>query len=102
MMRSVWNGAALEKVVITSHEEVKRVDGPFILGTIENRGTESVRMPQVQADLLDKAGKFVDQCFGYINGSLKAGEVRNFKVTCGSKDKPVAEHESYKLRVVGL
>ena len=79
-----------------------RADGTFILGTIENRGTESVRTPQVQADLLDKTGKFVDQCSGYVAGSVKAGEVRNFKVSCGGKDRPIAEHESYKLRVVGL
>jgi hypothetical protein len=102
MMRSVWNDAAFEKVVITSQEETKRADGTFILGIIENRGTESIRSPTVQADLLDKTGKFVDQCWGYLMGSLQAGEARHFKVTCGTKDKPVAEHDSYKLRVVGM
>jgi hypothetical protein len=102
MMKSVWNEAAAEKVVITSHEEVKRDDGIYILGTLENRSSESVRTTSVQADLFDKAGKFVDQCTGYLGSSLKAGEARNFKVACGSKEKPVAEHASYKLRVVGM
>lgn len=91
MMKSLWNEAGIEKLVITSQDEVKRDDGVYILGTIENRGGESVRMASLQADLFDKAGKFVDQCSGYLNSSLKPGGVRNFKVTCGSKDKPVAE-----------
>jgi hypothetical protein len=102
MMKSMWNEAGVEKLVITSQDEVKRDDGNYILGTIENRGGESVRMASLQADLFDQAGKFVDQCSGYMGSSLKAGEVRNFKVTCGGKDKPVAEHASYKLRVVGM
>jgi len=102
MMNAVWNDKANEKVVISSHAEVKRADGWDILGTIENRSDESVRMTTIQADLFDKDGKFVDQCSGYVGSSTKAGESRNFKVTCGSKDKPVAEHASYKLRVGGM
>jgi hypothetical protein len=102
MMNRVWNEAGIEKLVITSQDEVKRDDGVYILGTVENRGDESVRSASIQADLYDKAGKFVDQCSGYLGAYLKPGEVHNFKVTCGGKDKPVAEHASYKLRVTGM
>ena len=102
MMKSFWNEAAVEKVVVTSHEEVKRDDVIYILGTLENRSGESVRSTSVQVDLFDKAGKFVDQCSGHLGSSLKPDEPRNFKVACGSKDKPVAEHASYKLRVLGM
>ena len=103
MSSSVWNDAALEKVVVTKHEEVKRDQALFILGTVENQGTETVRMPNVQVDLFDKNGKFVEQCSEYIKGALKPGESRNFKASCGGcKDHPPVEHASYKVRVIGL
>ena len=102
MMSSIWNEAGIEKLVITQQEEVKRDDGVYILGTIENRGEESVRSISLQVDLFDKAGKFVDQCSGHLGSSTKPGEARNFKVACSTKEKPVAEHASYKLRVAGM
>ena len=103
MWASAWNDAALEKVVVSKHEEVKRDQALFILGTVENRGTETVRMPNVEVDLFDKNGKFVEQCSEYIKGGLKPGESRNFKVSCGGcKERPPVEHASYKVRVIGL
>src|ERR1700687_2163428 len=60
MMKSFSDDAGIEKLVITSQDEVKRDDGVYILGTIENRGGETVRTISLQADLFEKAGKFVD------------------------------------------
>jgi len=102
MMNSMWSDTASEKILITSHAEVKRADGADILGTIENRSDDSVRITSIQADLFDKDGKFVDQCSGYLSSSTKAGESRNFKISCGTKEKPIAEHASYKLRLGGM
>lgn len=102
MLQSMWNEPGLEKVVVTAQEEVKRDDATYILGTVENQGPESVRMSTVQADLFDSAGKFVDQCSEHMSSALRAGAVRNFKINCGNKDKPVADHASYKVRVVGM
>lgn len=103
MTASAWNDVALDKVFVSKHEEVKRDQALFILGTIENRGSETVRMPTVQVDLFDKNGKFVEQCSEYIKGGLKPGESRNFKVSCGvCKGHPSVEHASYKIRVIGL
>lgn len=103
MTASVWNGAALEKVVVSKHEEVKRDGAVFILGTVENHAADPLRAASIEVDLFDKSGKFVDQCTEYLKGSLKPGEARNFKVSCGGcKERPVVAHESYKIRVVGL
>ena len=103
MAASVWNDAALEKVTITKHEEVRRNDDVFILGTVENQRAEAVRTLSIQVDLFDKDGKFVDQCSEYLRGALKPAESRNFKVSCGGcKKRPVITHESYKIRVIGL
>jgi hypothetical protein len=102
MMKSVWNDTAIDKLVVTSPEEVPYQQGSFILGMVENRGGESVRMARVEIDLFDKAGKFVDQCSERYVLSLRPNEARNFKVTCGTNEKPVAEHASFKVRVVGM
>jgi hypothetical protein len=103
MTASMWSDEGIEKVKFTKHEEVKRGTSVYILGTIENSASVPIRSLTIQVDLLDKNGKFVEQCSEYIRGTFKAGESRNFKVSCGGcKDKPVVEHESYKLRAVGI
>jgi len=100
-MNSVWNDAAIDKLVVTSPEEVPYQQGSFILGYIENRSDKSVRMARVEIDLFDKAGKFVDQCQERYM-SLRPNEARNFKVTCGTNENPVADHASFKVRIVGM
>jgi len=99
MMDSMWGNKGLEKVIVTKHERVKRNESVIVLGTIENQGTDPVRVLTIQVDLFDKTGKFVDQCQDYVQGALHGGESRNFRVSCGDKDKPVIEHESYKIRL---
>jgi hypothetical protein len=75
----------------------------YVLGTVENQAAESVRALNVQVDLFDQDGKFVDQCSEYLKGALKAGESRNFKVSCGGcKQRPTVAHASYKVKVIGL
>jgi len=101
MMKSVWNDTAIDKLVVTSPEEVPYQQGSFILGYIENRSDKSVRMARVEIDLFDKAGKFVDQCQERYM-SLRPNEARNFKVTCGTNENPVADHASFKVRIVGM
>lgn len=103
MMASVWNDAAVQKVVVTKHEKVKRDESFVILGTVENQSTDTVRLINVEVDLFDRDGKFVEQCAEYIRGTIRGGESRNFKVTCGGcKGKPVVEHETYKVRIAGM
>ena len=102
MMASVWNDKALDQVVITKHEEVRAKELVEVLGTVENKSADTTRGLTIQVDLFDKTGRFVDQCQQYLSGGLRAGESRNFKVTCGGKEKPVAEHETYKVLVNGM
>jgi len=103
MTASMWNDAALENVIVAQHEEVKRDEAVFILGTVENRSAAAVRAVSIQVDLFDQDGKFVDQCSEYLRGALKPAESRNFKVSCGGcKDRPAVAHASYKVRVIGM
>jgi phytoene dehydrogenase-like protein len=53
----------------------------------------------IQANLFNH-GKFVDQYSTYLTGSLAPGHSQFFKISCGCKDTPSAEHDSYKLEVL--
>ncbi len=100
-MDSVWGEQAADKVVVTHHEKASRGETISVLGTVENRGTQPARILNIQVDLYDKSGKFVDQCQEYVRGTLYAGESRNFKVSCGTKEEPIVEHKTYEVRVSG-
>jgi len=45
-------------------------------------------------------GKFVDQYSTYLSGLLAPGTTKHFKILCGCKETPAAEHDSYKVTVV--
>jgi hypothetical protein len=100
-MESFWD-RGVENVVVKAHEKVARDSSVVVLGTLENQGTESVRTMHIQVDLFDKNEKFVDQCHTYLTDVLKAGETRNFKVSCGDRKTPVVDHATYKVRVGGM
>jgi hypothetical protein len=102
MESSTFNDTIAETVIITKSEETKLPESAFILGTIENRGSKPAHSVRITADFYDKQGKFVDQSYTYLPGSLDAGDSRHFKLICGEpKGKMVMEHESYKLVVTG-
>jgi hypothetical protein len=45
--------------------------------------------------------KLVDQYSTYLTGAIEPGKSQYFKISCGCKDTPPAEHDSYKLEVIG-
>ncbi|WP_284620800.1 FxLYD domain-containing protein [Aquabacterium humicola] len=103
MMASVWNQTSTKNLQIVKHEKVEREDQTLVLGTVRNDTTEAIRFANVEVDLFDSAGKFVEQCSHVLNGSVSPGEERNFKVVCGGcKDKPTVQHSTYKVRVAGM
>ena len=89
------------KEIVLSDVEERKDDGRVsIIGTLKNSGTRPARGVQIEVDLFQK-GKFVDQYSTYVSGSIAPGESRNFKVACGCKDTPPAEHDSFKAQVRG-
>jgi hypothetical protein len=101
-MTPSFDPTRIDQVSVTGHEEVKRDGEVFFLGTLENHNSGPVRIVKIQVDLFDKQGRLVDICEEHVRGPLKPAESANFKVSCGSKGKPVVEHDSYKIHPVGL
>lgn len=95
------SGEDLQKdIAITGAEEVKHDGVTAIIGTATNHGKKVARGIHIQANLFNH-GKFVDQFSTYLTGAIQPGKSQYFKISCGCKDTPPAEHDTYKLEVLG-
>jgi hypothetical protein len=101
VMQEDVGGRDFEKsIALTGVEEVKHDGVTAIIGTATNQGTKAARGIHIQANLFNH-DKFVDQYSTYLTGAIGAGKSQYFKISCGCKDSPPAEHDSYKLEVLG-
>jgi hypothetical protein len=89
-----------KKIELLNVEEQKHDGVTSIIGSAKNSGTKPVRSVEIRANLFNH-GKFVDQYSTYLSGTLAPGEAQYFKISCGCKDTPPAEHDSYKVEVIG-
>lgn len=87
---------ALEAVDVEWHNETDR---PYFTGRVVNKGNAVARGIQVEINLF-LGSKFVDQYTTYVTGAIPAGGERYFKVGCGCKDAPPAQHDSFRALVV--
>jgi hypothetical protein len=93
-------GHDLAKDIALSGVGEEKHDGTTaIIGTATNNGKKPARGVHIQANLFNH-GKFVDQYSTYLTGALAPGKSQYFKISCGCKDTPPAEHDSYKLEVL--
>jgi hypothetical protein len=80
--------------------EIKENDSVWIVGRIENlRKDRPIRGIELQANLY-KGTVFVDQYTESIYGGLKPAEKRLFKISCGCKGNPPAEHDRFEVVVI--
>jgi hypothetical protein len=86
-------------IEIAGAEEVKHDGVTAIIGTATNHGKKAARSIHIQANFFNH-DKFVDQYSTYLSGALEPGKSQYFKISCGCKDTPPAEHDSYKLVVL--
>jgi len=87
-----------DKIVVSGVEKMKTGGQTYFVGLLTNKSERAARGLHVEVNLFNK-DKFVDQYSTYLTGSLAAGESQHFKINCGCKDNPPAEHTSYKIRV---
>ena len=100
-MQAEHSGEELQKdIAITGAEEVKHDGVTAIIGTATNHGKKAAHGIHIQANLFNH-DKFVDQYSTYLTGAIQPGKSQYFKISCGCKDTPPAEHDSYKLEVLG-
>jgi hypothetical protein len=91
---------SVDGIKILTHEKLVRGDDVVVLGRIKNEGKTTKSNYALEVELFDKNDKFVELCRESYFGSIRPGEERNFKVTCGGcQQKPVPEHASYKIRI---
>jgi hypothetical protein len=88
-----------KEIVLSDVNEQKHDGITAILGKATNTGKSEAHAVHIQANLFDH-GKFVDQYSTYLTGALAPGSSQFFKISCGCKDSPPAEHDSYKLEVL--
>jgi hypothetical protein len=97
---TTFGGETSRKDLILSNVEEQKHDGvTSIIGSVKNSGKKPARAVHIQANLFNH-GKFVDQYSTYLSGTLAPEESQYFKISCGCKDTPPAEHDSYKVEVV--
>lgn len=87
---------ALEAVDVEWHNDTDR---PYFTGRVVNKGKAIARGLQVEINLF-QGQKFVDQYTTYVTGAVPAGGERYFKVSCGCKDSPPAQHDSFRVLIV--
>ena len=90
---------SLKSVVLSDVEEMKHGELVSIVGSAKNSGSRPLRGVQIRANLF-KQGKFVDQYSTSLSGTLEPGGSQYFKITCGCRDSPPAEHDGFKVEVV--
>jgi hypothetical protein len=99
--QATLEGKNVEKdIALSGVEEVKRDGTTVIIGNATNHGKSAARGIHIQANLFNH-DKFVDQYSTYLTGTIEPGKSQYFKISCGCKDTPPAEHDSYKLEVLG-
>lgn len=92
-----------DTVSVNKHREIKRDNKLLILGEAANTSESDIKGVSINVDLYYN-NEFVKQCSELINGSMQAGETRNFEVSCGGgcKNDSIIEHDSYKVYVTGF
>jgi hypothetical protein len=91
--------ASRKDLILSNVEEQKHDGGTSIIGSVKNSGKKPARGVHIQANLFNH-GKFVDQYSTYLSGTLAPEDFQYFKISCGCKDTPPAEHDSFKVEVV--
>jgi hypothetical protein len=93
--------SSADGIKIINHEKAMRGDEVVVIGQLKNEGQSTARNFTLEVELFGKDKKFVDVCQqAFYSSSIKPGETRNFKVSCGGcRNRPTPAHTSYTVRV---
>lgn len=86
---------------IVNHRERRIGDKLEVIGTFENSGDTTWSSVNIEVELFNDKGEFVDECTEYVRGSFAPGASENFKVSCGGcKEHPLPDFATYTIRIV--
>ncbi|MEN3352644.1 MAG: hypothetical protein V7640_802 [Betaproteobacteria bacterium] len=93
--------SSADGIKIVNHEKSMRGEEVVVTGQLTNEGQSTARNFTLEVELFDKNKKFVDVCReSFYSSTIKPGETRNFKVSCGGcRNRPTPAHASYTVRV---
>lgn len=97
--RSDLTAAAVD-LVVAKVEKFQNGDQVYFTGEVTNKGKTPAQSVTIEVNLF-RGDRFVDQYSSYITGSIQPGASRLFKISCGCKGSPPAEHDAFKVLVVG-
>lgn len=85
---------------IVSHDTRKIANGIAVLAQLKNNGESTWSSISVEVELLDKKGKFVEECSTYVRGSMKPGDSENIRIKCGGcKNNPLPPYHTYTIKI---
>lgn len=82
---------------ILTHEDKKNNNTLEILATVENTGKTIWSYINVEVELFDKQGKFIDQCSDHIQGKIMPGSKENIKISCSVENLP--SYDRYTIAI---
>lgn len=93
-----------ESAKLSAYVKTEKIgNGSFtLLGEVENKGIYSWQMVNLQADLFNTKGQFIEQCTEYVSQTIRPGEVVNFKLSCKSSSCNTVDvngYDSYVLKI---
>lgn len=91
--------AASNDLEIIGVERFQSGDQIHFTGQIRNNGKKVARGVNIEANLF-RGERFVDQYATYISGAIPPGTSRLFKISCGCKGAPPADHDSFKINAI--
>ena len=73
----------------------------LIWGKLFQPEFEGAASVNIEVELFNDKGEFVDECTEYVRGSFAPGASENFKVSCGGcKEHPLPDFATYTIRIV--
>jgi len=87
-------------VIVKEHRLARTPNNASVIGQVTNTGGNAWRYIKITAEFQNAAGAMVEKCGETIDGVLRPGQTRSFKIDCyGQKDRPMPEFEKYSVAV---
>lgn len=96
-----WDKDFSADVEVMSFRDTRLGTEVLILGSVKNNGKKVLSSIEIEAEFFDEKGQFVYETSTTLRrGKLQPGQVENFQISCGCKDKPFPVYKRVKVSVV--